>query len=245
MGTEEKKSLLERVLCEIELDTHQAQREALLCYEAMLCRECLHQRLVGDPGKIMTKHIPDSLYPLTVLKIGFGMILDLGTGAGLPGIPLKILLPENRFCLLDSRERRLSFLRRVVHELDLQNVILLQGRAEKFGRDPFYRERFDWVVARAVGRASVLAELALPFLAPGGRLLVYKGSRGRPEMELAAVSLAACGGEMEQKWCYRLPSGERRSLFLVRKIHPTPSCYPRRAGVPSKKPIDVQGNNNH
>lgn len=244
MGKEGKASFLERVLREMSLKTKQWQREALLRYETLLSEECEHQRLVGNVDEIITKHIPDSLYPLVLMPFGSGTVLDLGTGAGMPGIPLKILLGQETFYLMDSLGRRISFLRRAVHELGLENIFFLHGRAEKFGQDLYYREIFDTVVVRAVDEAAVLVELALPLLALEGKLIIYKGSRGRVEMMRAAASLAICGGVVERDWCYRLPSGEKRTLFLIRKVRPTPSCYPRRPGIPSKRPLFSEVNTN-
>lgn len=237
MVEEDEAGILQRTLGELPLAVDRRQQEMLLRYADLLKEEISRQRLVGEGEAILEKHIPDSLYPLALLNIDRGPLLDLGTGAGFPGIPLKILLPSIPLYLLDSRTRRISFLRKAATELGLAETYFLAGRAEEFGQDPQYRAGFAWVTARAVEQAAVLAELALPFLAPGGRLIIYKGSRGQEEMAQAAASLEACGGELEKSWSYRLPSGEGRTLFLVQKVRSTPLGYPRRPGLPSKKPL--------
>lgn len=230
---------LEKIATSLELDLAVRQKEQLLRYAALLLEELPRQRLVGARrGTVLVeKHFCDSLYPLKLWDFPCGCLLDLGTGAGLPGIPLKICLPQIKLYLIDANRRKINFLRRVAAELALEEVYLLPGRAEKWGRRPDFRERFDCVVARAVARAAVLAELALPLVKVGGGAVLYKGTQGPAEMEEARRAIQLCGGRPAGQWRYRLPTGERRTLFVISKSKPTPAEYPRQEGKPAKKPL--------
>lgn len=231
--------LLETVCLELELELSDLQKEQLLGYTNLIIEGLRKKRLVGETGGdlLIRKHMFDSLYPLGLGEIPPGTLLDLGTGAGLPGIPLKICLPEHRLYLLDANKGKINFLRRVCLELNLKKVFYLPGRAEEWGRDPGCRERFDCVVSRAVARAAVLAELGLPLVKRGGCLLLYKGSKGPAEVEEAETSLRLCGGMLKKNWRYRLPTGEERTLFLIDKKRATPAAYPRGVGKPARKPL--------
>jgi 16S rRNA (guanine527-N7)-methyltransferase len=233
------RELLGAVIAELGLKISEFQKEQLLLYIDLLLEGLEKQRLVGERSgtPLIEKHLFDSLYPLKLWRILPGSLLDLGTGAGLPGIPLKICLPEQKLYLLDANWRKINYLRRVGTELKLREVFYLQGRAEEWGRDPGCRERFDCVVSRAVARAAVLSELGLPLVRIGGYLLLYKGKQGMAEMEEAGASLRLCGGRLEKCWRYRLLTGEERTLYLIKKITPTPAAYPRRAGRPARKPL--------
>ncbi len=235
----EYRELLDRVGEDLGLRINELQKIQLLHYIDLLLEGLDRQRLVGERSgaSLIEKHLYDSLYPLKLGQISPGSLLDLGTGAGLPGIPLKISLPGLKLYLLDAKMRRINYLRRISAELGLKEVYYLPGRAEDWGRDPRCRERFDGVVSRAVARAAVLAELALPLARVGGCLLLYKGKQGADEIEEAEASINLCGGRQERSWRYRLPTGEERTLFFIRKVRATPSLYPRRSGIPSRKPL--------
>ncbi|NLA27187.1 MAG: 16S rRNA (guanine(527)-N(7))-methyltransferase RsmG [Firmicutes bacterium] len=230
---------LERVIKELGLKISELQKEQFLLYIELLMEGLEKQRLMGDRRglTLVEKHLFDSLYPLKIWQKPEGSLLDLGTGAGMPGIPLKIYLPERTLYLMDSNRRKIAFLRRVGAELKLKNVYYLPGRAEEWGRDPGCREQFDCVVCRAVAKTMVLVELGLPLIKRGGYLLLYKGKQGEAEMEEASLSLRLCGGRLEQRRRYRLPTGEWRTLYMIKKIKATPQDYPRRPGLPARKPL--------
>lgn len=232
---------LEKTAAFLELDLGKRQKEQLLRYAALLLEGLPRQRLVGERrgAVLVEKHFCDSLYPLKLWEFPSGSLLDLGTGAGLPGIPLKICLPQIKLYLIDGNRRKINFLRRVAAELALEEIYLLPGRAEKWGRHPAYRERFDCVVARAVARAAVLAELALPLVKVGGSAVMYKGTQGPAEMEEAGAAIQLCGGRPAGQWRYRLPTGERRTLFVICKSKFTPAEYPRQEGKPAQKPLGL------
>jgi 16S rRNA (guanine527-N7)-methyltransferase len=169
---------------------------------------------------------------------GGGDVLDVGSGAGLPGIPLAIAYPKLRVTLLDATAKKTAFLNHVVETLGLVGVGVLTGRAESLAHDTALRESYDVVVSRAVARLSVLVELTLPFCRVGGTVIAQKAFEAEKEAEDAAGALAALGGELGEVIQVTVPdSGERRILVTVQKVSPTPSRYPRRPGMPSKRPL--------
>jgi len=194
---------------------------------------------ITDPKEIATKHYLDSLSLLAVVKVPAGAsMIDVGTGAGFPGIPLKIALPDLKVTMLDSVRKKLTFLDKAVRELNLTEVALVHGRAEDMGRDVSYRERFDFAVSRAVARLNVLAELCMPFCRIGGRFAAYKGPDAGEEIEEAAEAVRALGGELEAVHSFALPEGDlQRTLVVIRKTRPTPARYPRKAGIPERNPL--------
>ncbi len=186
--------LLDTVCTGLELALSNLQKEQLLHYIYLILEGLGKQRLVGEKSgfTLIAKHMFDSLYPLKCWKIPPGSLLDLGTGAGFPGIPLKICLPEHRLYLLDANRGKINFLRRVGLELHLKEVFYLPGRAEEWGRDTRYRECFDCVVSRAVAPAATLVELGLPLVRTGGVFCCTRvtGGQGRwkkPECHCACA----------------------------------------------------------
>ena len=164
------------------------------------------------------------------------LTLDLGSGAGFPGLVLAAVFPQRRFCLLDATAKKCDFLREAAQRMGLTQVEVLCGRAEELGRGE-RRESFDLVTARAVAALRELAELALPFLKPGGKLLALKGAGYASEVEAAAHALSELGGSVLEPREYSLSGGERRCLLPVEKRLPTPAKYPRRPGMPHKRPL--------
>lgn len=165
-------------------------------------------------------------------------VLDLGAGGGFPGLPIKVLLPNLSLTLLEASRRKSDFLREVIESLELEGVEVITSRAEGLGRQEGYRERFDLVVARAVAPLPALLELALPFLRIGGVLAAPKGSGARQEVTRAERALGLLGGELLSVTPLAVPGAQRRPwLVLVRKVAPTPEAYPRRPGIPAKRPL--------
>lgn len=192
-----------------------------------------------EEKEILIKHFLDSLvcFHFMPRSIAFSLI-DIGTGAGFPGIPLKIVNPYIRLTLVDSVQKKVEFCKLLVKEFGLSDVEVLHARAEDIGQDNHYREKFDWSVARAVADLSVLAEYMLPLTAVGGFMLAMKGAEVGQEVEKANPAISLLGGEINQIEKIYLPEnfGER-NLILIKKIKPTPQKYPRKPGKPTKKPL--------
>lgn len=166
-----------------------------------------------------------------------GSIVDLGSGAGTPAIPLAVARPESRFLLVEASRKKAGFLEVVCRELTLANVDVLHARAEDLGRMPVHRERYDALTARAVAELSVLAEYALPLLKVGGVALFPKGSRARLEAARAGPALSLLGGAAT---VYEAAPPPGSQIVVVRKMMPTPASYPRRPGVPARRPLSAK-----
>jgi len=189
-----------------------------------------------NPQEIILKHFIDSM---NISKYISGhYFADLGTGAGFPGIPLKIINPDLDIVLLDSLKKRLDFLEVVIMDLNLQGINTIHSRAENFGNDRRFRERFDSVSSRAVARLPVLLEYALPLLKLNGVFIAAKGVKAQEELADSQKALSILGGMTEKIESYNLGQGaEHRAVLLFRKINKTPIQYPRKAGTPSKQPL--------
>ncbi len=195
---------------------------------------------IVDPREIVTKHFLDSLSVYQALAqrpLPFSLI-DVGSGAGFPGLPLKIVLPDMELTLLESVARKTAFLEHLVTSLNLQGVTILTARAEEAGRQPEHRERYDVAAARAVAALRVTSEYTLPFVKVGGLVILQKGQY--PTAEIAEISnaLGILGGKLVQVLPVTVPNLEAaRHLVVLQKRKPTPQQYPRRPGLPAKKPI--------
>jgi 16S rRNA (guanine527-N7)-methyltransferase len=165
-------------------------------------------------------------------------VIDVGAGGGFPGLPIKVILPQLRLTLLDARERTTAFLRELLRLLEIDDVDVVTARAEDAGRDPTYRERFDLVLARAVAPLPVLLELTLPFLRVGGHLATPKGSNAPREIAASVHAFQVLGSEIVSSSSLAIPGTlHSQWLVLVRKTAPVPPRYPRRAGIPKKRPL--------
>jgi 16S rRNA (guanine527-N7)-methyltransferase len=194
---------------------------------------------IKEEKEILIKHFLDSLTCFKILpRSGDYSLIDLGTGAGFPGIPLKIVNPAIQLTLSDSVGKKVDFCRVVAQKLNLTGVKAVHSRAEDLGQDRQYREKFDWTVARAVADLPVLAEYLLPLTRVGGNVLVMKSSGIQDELHRAEAALSALGGKISAVEFVSLPenSGER-SLVLIEKVKHTPAAFPRKAGTPAKKPL--------
>lgn len=194
-----------------------------------------------DRESIQQRHFVESLALLRVLEDARAFAspaIDVGTGAGFPGVPIKIARPETRLTLLEATGRKAAFLDRLVARLGLEGVTVVNGRAETLAHKPEHRESYKLALARAVAPLRTLVELTLPFLEIGGVLATPKGSGARREVAEATKALKACGGEMELLQPLDLPApGPVPTLVLVRKVASAPENYPRRPGMPSKRPL--------
>lgn len=195
---------------------------------------------VRDVEGIRSKHFLDSLTCVLAWRGNApDRLIDIGTGAGFPGIPLKILYPRMKLTLVDSVGKKLDFCRHIVQTLGLEHVTLIQSRAEEMGLHREHREQYDWAVARAVANLSVLAEYLLPLVAVGGGMLAQKGHSAHAEANSAEKAIRILGGHLEQIVPVLLPGvAEERYLVVIEKVAATPPGYPRRVGLPARKPIE-------
>ena len=193
---------------------------------------------VKGRGELMRFHMLDSLWCSAAIDLeGCTKLLDIGSGAGFPGIPLRICFPDLELCLLESQQKRTLFLMEAISRLGLGNSDVLAGRAENLACDEDYRERFDCVVARAVAPLATLVELALPFVAMGGHFVALKGNAADEEIAVAGYALERLGGVLERVISYRFPGEKGRNAVSFKKIAHTPERYPRRPGIPAKRPM--------
>jgi 16S rRNA (guanine527-N7)-methyltransferase len=207
--------------------------------ELQLWNERFNLTAIHEPEKIHTKHFLDSFSTLLVMKeTPLKRIIDIGTGAGFPGIPLKILFPETEMVLVDSVGKKTDFCQHIVDHLDLKGVEVIHDRVERLARLDTFREKFDWAVARAVANLSTLSEYMLPFVRVGGAMLAMKGDQGPFEAQQAQQAVSVLGGELQQVKRVTLPGvTEDRFLITIGKNAITPEKFPRRVGVPSKRPL--------
>lgn len=209
--------------------------------ELMLWNQRVNLTSITEFPEVQIQHFLDSLAGLLVLEPSSALgasLIDIGAGAGFPGVPLKIVRPETGLALLESTRKKAAFLRHLATVLSLGGTEVLEGRAEEFARRAEYREAYHAAVARAVAELRVLLELALPFLKVGGLFVAYKGRDVEVELRMAERALAILGGRVVEVRPVRLPGLEQsRHLIAVEKIFPTPDRYPRRPGVPAKRPL--------
>lgn len=199
--------------------------------------EKINLTAITEPEEIITKHFIDSLTILRYIK-DKERIVDVGTGAGFPGIPLKIMLENNKFVLVDSLNKRLLFLQEVIKELNLNNVEIIHSRAEDFGQNKKYRESFDIVTSRAVANLSTLSEYLIPLTKINGKCICMKAADTEDEIKQAQNAIKVLGGKIEKIDKFVLPETDLgRTIIIINKEKITSSKYPRKAGIPSKKPI--------
>ncbi len=190
-----------------------------------------------EPDEIILKHFVDSLTISKYISDGT-RVVDVGTGAGFPGIPLKIYRQDLEITLLDSLQKRINFLDEVIRELNLEKIETVHSRVEDFGKDKKYREKFDISTSRAVANLATLSEYLLPLVKIGGKVISMKGSLIEEELENSKNAIKILGGEIERVDEFDLPNSDiSRNIILIDKIKETPNKYPRKAGEPSKKPL--------
>lgn len=194
---------------------------------------------ITDDEEIDIKHFIDSITPLTtdLFRKDIKMI-DIGTGGGFPGVPLKIINEDMEVVLLDSLKKRITFLNEIIDKLDLKNIISIHGRAEELGRDKSYREKYDIAISRAVASLNTLSEYCLPFVKVGGFFISMKGPDVDEELKEAEKSIRILGGKLKEKKVIKLPLSDiTHSLIIIEKIKETPTKYPRAGGKPKKNPL--------
>ena len=201
--------------------------------------EKINLTAITEKDEVYLKHFYDSIAPILqgLIENQPIRLLDIGAGAGFPSLPMKILFPELDVTIIDSLNKRINFLHLLAEELGLSGVHFYHGRAEDFAQDKAFRAQFDLVTARAVARMQVLSELTIPYLKVGGRLLALKASNAPEELEEAKNALNILFSKVEDNLQYELPNGDPRYITVVEKKKETPNKYPRKAGMPNKRPL--------
>mgnify|MGYP001064273542 FL=1 len=233
--------ILKRGTEEMGIEISHKQAEQFIKYKDILLEwnRKMNLTTITEEREIIIKHFLDSLSCIQTKYLkNTGKMIDIGTGAGFPGIPLKIILPDIKLTLLDSLKKRIGFLEEVCAELDLGGIEFIHGRAEDFGQNKNYREKYKYVVSRAVAALNVLTEYCLPFAQVGGHFICQKGPKLIEEIKDAQKSIKILGGKIVEQIKIELPFSDRdHHILVVEKIKQTPIKYPRKAGKPSKNPI--------
>lgn len=220
--------------------TAEKEQQFLTFYEMLVEKnKVMNLTAITEFEDVVEKHFLDSISLFQVMDLKKPLtLLDLGTGAGFPGIPLKIMFPELKITLADSLNKRLLFLNEVMEALNLKDIETVHGRAEELSKRKDYRESFDLCVSRAVANLSTLSEYCLPFIHTSGKFISYKSGEVDDELKDAKKAVFVLGGEIEDVIHFTLPDSDiKRSFVVINKVHATPKAYPRKAGTPSKSPL--------
>ena len=222
---------------DVILDEEQIQKFYKYMELLLEWNEKINLTAIVEPRDVILKHFVDSLTICKELQKN-KTLADIGTGAGFPGIPVKILRPDLDITLIDSLNKRVNFLTMVIEALKLEKIIALHGRIEDFGKNKKYREKFDYVTSRAVANLSTLSEYMIPLVKIGGKCICMKGSNIDEELKNAEKAIKILGGKIEKVDTFLLPDNDMgRNIILIKKEKATPNKYPRKAGTPAKEPI--------
>lgn len=234
-------SYLELVLQHFHIQLNEKQKNAFLRYYEILIEWNSYMNLtaITDFHEVCIKHFADSLSLCKAIDCNQPMkTIDIGTGAGFPGIPLKIVYPDMELVLLDSLGKRVKFLNEVITLLDLEGIEAIHGRAEDYAKPESLRESFDLCVSRAVANLSTLSEYCLPYVKVGGFFISYKSEKVAEESQEAEHAITILGGKVTGQKEFMLPDTDiYRNLFVIEKVKSTPKKYPRKAGLPAKEPL--------
>lgn len=223
----------------IELTEYQIAQFKTYFEQLVEWNEKMNLTAITDLEGVYLKHFYDSIsasfyFDFTQVTT----VCDVGAGAGFPSIPIKICFPHLKITIVDSLNKRITFLNHLTDQLQLKDMTFVHARAEEFGQNSQYREQFDVVTARAVARLSVLSELCIPLAKEGGYFVALKAAAGSDEMKDAANAIATLGAKLKEEFAFHLPVEEsERSLYIFDKVKTTPKKYPRKPGVPNKSPI--------
>ena len=236
-----KEQLLKSAAASIGVELNDKQVEQFIKYHEILVEWNSFMNLTGitEYEEVVQKHFVDSLALCKAINVNdVSNLIDIGTGAGFPGIPLKIAYPHLKVTLLDSLQKRIKFLDEVVNQLGLEEVETIHGRAEDFAKPSMKRESYDVVVSRAVANLASLSEYCLPYVKVGGYFIPYKSGKVDEELEESKKAVFLLGGKIEEEVKFMLPDSDiSRSLIKVKKVNATPKKIPRKSGLATKEPI--------
>ena len=234
-------TILEEGCKELGITLNEIQKKQFTDFYEYLVEKNKVMNLTGitEFQEVLIKHFLDSLACVKAVDMSrIKRIMDLGTGAGFPGVPLKIAFPHLEACLLDSLKKRVNFLEETFQMLKLENITAIHGRAEEYAKNKQYRETYDLCVSRAVSNLATLSEYCLPYVKTGGYFISYKSGTVQEEVEQAQKAVKILGGKIQNVVYFQLPDSEiQRSLVVIEKIKATPGRYPRKAGTPLKEPL--------
>ena len=227
-------------LVDLKLELSDSQLKQFLTFYELLVEwnSFMNLTAITEFEEVVQKHFLDSLALVKACDLQDQNLIDVGTGAGFPGIPLKIAFPELRVTLLDSLNKRINFLDTVIDTLGLKQVETIHGRAEDFAKNSDYREKYDLCVSRAVSNLTTLSEYCLPFVKLNGSFISYKSEKLTEELKEAGNAVSILGGEVKDQVEWTLPDSDiYRNLLIIHKKKNTPGKYPRKAGLPAKEPL--------
>ena len=234
-------TILEEGCRELGITLDEIQKKQFADFYEYLVEKNKVMNLTGitEFQEVLVKHFLDSLACVKAVDMSrIKRIMDIGTGAGFPGVPLKIAFPHLEACLLDSLKKRVNFLEETFQMLKLENITAIHGRAEEYAKNKQYRETYDLCVSRAVSNLATLSEYCLPYVKTGGYFISYKSGTVQEEVEQAQKAVKILGGKIQDVVYFQLPDSEiQRSLVVIEKIKATPGRYPRKAGTPLKEPL--------
>ena len=234
-------TILEEGCQELGITLDEVQKQQFTDFYEYLVEKNKVMNLTGitEFQEVLVKHFLDSLACVKAVDMSkVNRIMDIGTGAGFPGVPLKIAFPHLEACLLDSLKKRVNFLEETFQLLKLENITAIHGRAEEFAKNKAYRETYDLCVSRAVSNLATLSEYCLPYVKTGGFFISYKSGTVQEEVEQAQKAVKILGGRIQDVVYFQLPDSEiQRSLVVIEKVKATPGRYPRKAGTPLKEPL--------